>query len=79
MREVFEEASITITEASLIPGKVFETTDSDGRWVVIPYKVSVGSTDVVVSAEHSEFRWATQDELLSMPDLGNDFRQMLFV
>ncbi len=41
VRELIEEAGIGIDQSMLTPGNIYETTDADGRWVVLPFKVTV--------------------------------------
>ena len=78
IREISEETGIVVEPSSLIWGDSFETTDADGRWVVIPYKVSTTSTVVSLSDEHSESQWVTLNELSGIPYVCSDYNRMKF-
>lgn len=45
-------------------GKVFEVTDTWGRWIIIPFLISVNSDEVKISpTEHVEYAWIRPDEV----------------
>ena len=64
LREVKEETSL---EGTIIRGGyAFEVTDEWGRWIIVPFLISVKSDKVVIDTkEHSEFRWVTVDDVSS--------------
>ena len=62
LREVKEETRLDgrIVKA----GKIIDVSDEFGRWIVIPFLVSVDSDDVRIGKnEHTEFRWVSPDEI----------------
>lgn len=73
VREVAEETGMVITEDQLVAGPVHELHDSDGRWVVIPFRVSA-SGDVRISSEHQSYKWVTEDEIYAIPYVGQDYK-----
>lgn len=63
-REIFEEASLKVKD--LQPVKVV-TSFADGIYrLFIGYRGIALSSDVVLSPEHTEYRWVTTDEFLSL-------------
>jgi 8-oxo-dGTP diphosphatase/(d)CTP diphosphatase len=63
-REIFEEASLQV--ADLQPVQVV-TSFVDGIYrLFIGYRGIALSSDVVLSPEHTEYRWVTTDEFLSL-------------
>ena len=63
-REIFEEASLKVKD--LQPVQVV-TSFADGIYrLFIGYSGIALSSDVVLSSEHSEYRWVTTDEFLSL-------------
>lgn len=62
IREVKEETRL---EGRIIKsGKVFEASDKWGRWVIVPYLVSVNSDEVKIDPkEHCEFKWIKPREI----------------
>ncbi|MCK4927261.1 MAG: NUDIX domain-containing protein [Candidatus Aenigmarchaeota archaeon] len=58
LREVKEETGLDgrIVKA----GEIIDVSDEFGRWIVIPFLVSVDSDDVRIDEnEHTEFRWVS--------------------
>ncbi len=66
-REAVEEIGIHIS--SYKKGKVFETSDEDGNWVVLPYYVTLddNSKSITLSHEHSEWGWFNTEQINAMP------------
>lgn len=56
LREVKEETGF---DGKIIKaGKVLEVMDDWGRWVIIPFLISVNSDDIKMDrSEHSEYKW----------------------
>ena len=61
-REVKEEASIDITVDDILYATNYKT-NSNRNDVVIVYKCHSLNNNVKLSKEHSEFKWATKEEL----------------
>lgn len=62
LREVKEETGLCgkIVKA----GKVFEVTDNWGRWIILPFLVSVDFNKVKIDLdEHSEYKWIKPEEI----------------
>lgn len=78
VRELIEEAGIGIDQSMLTPGKIYETTDADGRWVVLPFKVTVQDADVTISPEHTDYQWLSVGDISSIDDVASDFASMNF-
>ncbi len=56
LREVKEETSLDGKIVNV--GKVFEVKDDWGRWIIMPFLISVDSDKVEIDKkEHSEFKW----------------------
>jgi 8-oxo-dGTP diphosphatase len=62
LREIKEETGL---EGKIVKsGKVFEVTDNWGRWIIIPFLISVDSGKVKIDLkEHSEYAWANPKEI----------------
>ena len=62
LREVKEETSLE--GAIKKSGSAFEVVDEWGRWIIIPFLISVNSDKVVIDKrEHSEFRWVKVNDI----------------
>ncbi|NOQ37350.1 NUDIX domain-containing protein, partial [archaeon] len=62
LREVKEETGLDgmIVKAE----EIIDVSDEFGRWIVIPFLVSVDSDDVRIDEnEHTEFRWVSPEEV----------------
>jgi 8-oxo-dGTP diphosphatase len=77
VRELQEETGIIIREEDLKEGPVHELTDSDGRWVVIPYFLQVKTQEVNLSPEHTDYNWVSEQELLTTANVGKDYEKLL--
>lgn len=44
-------------------GNIFEVHDENGRWVVVPFLLKATSGKVILSQEHTAFKWVSPDEL----------------
>jgi 8-oxo-dGTP diphosphatase len=62
LREVKEETGL---KGKIIKvGKVFEVSDNWGRWVIMPFLVSVETDRVKIDkTEHSEYKWVKPKEI----------------
>ena len=62
LREVKEETDL---EGKIIKaGRAFEVTDDWGRWIIIPFLISVDSNKVKIDLEeHSEYKWVKPEEI----------------
>ena len=62
LREIKEETGL---DGKIIKaGKVFEVTDNWGRWIILPFLVSVDSDKVKIDLkEHSEYKWIKPEEV----------------
>lgn len=68
LRELKEELNATGT--ILATAHSFEFNDEEGRWIVIPFLIQLGTQEAQVNPEdHSELKWVTVEELKSYPDL----------
>lgn len=62
LREIKEETGLDGTIEK--KGKVFEISDDYGRWIIMPFLVSVNSNIVEIdSGEHSEYSWVRPKEI----------------
>lgn len=62
LREVKEETGL---EGKIVKsGKAFEVIDDWGRWIDVPFLISVDSDKVKIDlVEHSEYRWISPKEI----------------
>ncbi|MBU1037254.1 NUDIX domain-containing protein [Patescibacteria group bacterium] len=62
LREVKEETGLDGTIEK--KGEVFEISDDYGRWIIMPFLVSVNSDNVEIDPkEHSEYSWVKLKEI----------------
>ena len=63
-REIREETGL---DGRIVnKGKVFEVTDTWGRWIIIPFLISVDSDKIKIDLkEHSEYKWITPEEIVN--------------
>lgn len=56
LRELKEETGL---EGEIVEkGETFEVRDKWGRWIVVPFLISVGSDELEIDREeHSEYKW----------------------
>lgn len=48
----------------------FEFNDTEGRWIIVPFLIELDSQDIQMnSADHSNVKWVTMEELKNYPDL----------
>lgn len=62
LREVKEETGL---DGKIVKvGKVFEVADNWGRWIILPFLISVDSDKVKIDLEeHSECKWVKSREI----------------
>jgi 8-oxo-dGTP diphosphatase len=62
LREIKEETSLDGT--IIRSGNSFEVVDEWGRWIIVPFLISVTSENVVIDPrEHSDFKWLVADNI----------------
>lgn len=80
LREAKEECGLNVKIKKA--GKVFEIFDEYGRAVVIPFLLESDSDKVVLSFEHTEYKWIEPEEIksyVSVPDLIEDAKIFGFI
>ena len=65
IREIKEETGLKVKD--LKPFDVFGHENPVGFWVTIAYRCKTLSDTVVISWEHTEYRWVTKEEFLEFP------------
>jgi len=75
LREVKEETGL---DGKIIKsGKSFEVTDIWGRWIIIPFLVSVDSEKVKIDLEeHSEYKWIKPEETVKFDCVDGIFEDL---
>ncbi|MBI4146932.1 NUDIX domain-containing protein [Candidatus Woesearchaeota archaeon] len=63
-REVFEETGLKVK--ALKPVTAFDEYENNTRYHFITYSTTILSGEFQLSSEHTAFRWATKDEILSL-------------
>ncbi|MGA9226055.1 MAG: NUDIX domain-containing protein [Mesobacillus sp.] len=76
IREINEEIGITVTVDKILYATTFKT-DPTRQIILLAYLCHSESHDIKLSAEHSDFKWATKEqlELLLPPEIMKDFEQ----
>ena len=74
LREVTEELSCNGRIVRPLP--IYEQTDADGKWVIVPFEVEIGDGPIVLSTEHTEYKWVTKQEILQLPELSSDIDRL---
>ncbi|MBI2671853.1 NUDIX hydrolase [Candidatus Woesearchaeota archaeon] len=78
LREVKEETNL---KGKIVKsGQVFETEDKYGRWIIIPFLITVKSDKVKIDIkEHSEYKWINPDRIdnfKTVADLKKDLKRV---
>lgn len=76
IREINEETGLTVTVDKILYATTFKT-DPTRQIILLAYLCHSESHDIKLSAEHSDFKWATKEqlELLLPPEIMKDFEQ----
>jgi len=75
LREVKEETGLDGKIAK--SGEIFNVTDQWGRWIIVPYLISVDSDKVKIDTnEHSEYRWINPDEIKNFDTVKGVFEDL---
>lgn len=76
IREINEEIGLTVTVDKILYATTFKT-DPTRQIILLAYLCHSESHDIKLSAEHSDFKWATKEqlELLLPPEIMKDFEQ----
>lgn len=61
IRECKEETGLECE--IIVSGESITFLDKDTKWIVIPYLLESKSEEVVLSYEHSEYRWCTLEDV----------------
>ena len=74
VREIKEEVGLNVTVEKIIYATSFKT-DPTRQVVILTYLCLSDHDHIVLSNEHSEFRWATKEECMTLlaPKIINDF------
>jgi len=71
-REVKEETGLEVKD--LKPFDVFGQENHVGFWVTIAYTCEAVSPEVVLSYEHTDYRWLTKEEFLKLSSTPKNLR-----
>jgi 8-oxo-dGTP diphosphatase len=76
IREINEETGLTVTVDKVLYATTFKT-DPTRQIILLAYLCHSESHDITISAEHSDFKWATKEqlELLLPSEIMKDFKQ----
>ncbi|MEH7884091.1 NUDIX domain-containing protein [Bacillus sp. JJ1609] len=76
IREINEETGLTVTDDKILYATTFKT-DPTRPIILLAYLCHSESPDITLSAEHSDYKWATKEqlELLLPPEIMKDFDQ----
>lgn len=76
IREIEEEVGFTVTVDRLLFATAFNT-DQTRQVVILTYLCWSNSEDVIISEEHSDYIWATNEQLKEMlvPEIVADFEK----
>jgi len=68
LREIQEELHVKGSIKKTL--EVFSTTDSEARWIIVPFVVELSTGDIQLNKkDHSEFRWILENEIKQYPEL----------
>jgi dATP pyrophosphohydrolase len=74
-REMFEETGVVVerlqslSSKNMVPASVFKNVDWGPETTEIPeycFAVEIGNSEIVLSDEHTEFRWVDFDEAIEL-------------
>ncbi|MEH7380201.1 NUDIX domain-containing protein [Bacillus sp. JJ1533] len=76
LREIKEEVGLSVTVEKILYATTFKTAPTR-QVVILTYQCNSTSKDVVLSNEHSNYKWATKDQLrlLLSQEIINDFEK----
>lgn len=76
LREIKEEVGLSVTIEKILYATTFKT-DPTRQVVILTYLCSSNSNEATLSKEHSNYKWATKDQLklLLSPEIISDFEK----
>jgi 8-oxo-dGTP diphosphatase len=76
LREIKEEVGLSVTVEKILYATTFKT-DPTRQVVILTYLCSSNSKEAILSKEHSNYKWATIDQLrlLLSPEIISDFEK----
>lgn len=76
LREIKEEVGLSVTVEKILYATTFKT-DPTRQVVILTYLCSSNSKDAILSNEHSNYKWATKEQLrlLLSREIINDFEK----
>nr|WP_249869030.1 NUDIX domain-containing protein [Oceanobacillus saliphilus] len=76
LREIKEEIGLSVTIEKILYATTFKT-DPARQVVLLTYLCRSNSKEVILSKEHSNYKWATKDQLrlLLTPEIIRDFEK----
>ncbi|MCK9187270.1 MAG: NUDIX domain-containing protein [Candidatus Colwellbacteria bacterium] len=64
-REIFEEINISIFK-NIEKKNSYVYEENGKKWLVYPYRCTIESDDIILNREHSEYKWMTLKEIMSV-------------
>jgi 8-oxo-dGTP pyrophosphatase MutT (NUDIX family) len=79
VRELAEEVGLEVPMMSLKPMPLYELSDHDGRWVVIPYHLTLKdySPTINISHEHSDYKWMSLEQIAAIDYLRVEYEALV--
>jgi len=64
-REIFEEINISSFK-NIEKKNPYMYEENGKKWLVYPYRCMIESNDIILNREHSEYKWMTLKEIMSV-------------
>ena len=76
LREIKEEVGLDVTVNKILYATTFKTNPSR-QLVILTYLCECKNKNVILSNEHSDYKWVTKDQFRSLitPEIFNDFEK----
>ncbi len=66
LREIKEEIGLKVEDLKIFDAEAHIIKDENIHWITLGYRCVALTTDVILSWEHSDYKWVTPEEFLKL-------------